>query len=407
MQIKEAFQNSLKNGQEFSKDFRKKSFENFEKLPTESSQVFKYETYFNNFDFDMQTTSEKNNVMVSSDGLVVRSIEEMIAENPKELENFLHVSDDKFLSFNNAMFDSGYYVYIPKNTAVATPLVIRKEFQENSFSKLIIVVDANSSLNVIEELTSSPDKILCSESTEIVLKENAELKFLSVQNLGKNTVHLTNKNAYCSRDSKIFWNIGLFGSGKVRSRINNFLEGDGSNCEDVELVFSDGEQTFDTFSSLIHKGRHTTGKVLSKSVLKDKSACVFKGMIKIGSNAKNTNSFLAEHAMLLGKDARANAIPSLEIETNDVKATHAASVSQIDEEKIFYLMSRGLDEDTARKLIIFGFFDPLIMRISDKNIREKIVQVIESKWSGKLGDYQTIDSKLKSTDMFEGHYKYR
>ncbi len=407
MQIKEAFQNSLKNGQEFSKEFRKKSFENFEKLPTESSQLFKYETYFNNFDFDIQTVSGKNNISINSDGLVVHRIEDMIAENSKELENFLSISDDKFLNFNNAMFNSGFYVYVPKNTQVTIPLVIKKKLQGNSFSKLIIVVDASSSLNVIEDLTSSHEKIICSESTEIFLKEDAELKFSSVQDLAENTVYLANKNAYCSQDSKIFWNIGFFGAGKVRSRINNFLEGDGSNCEDTELVFSDGEQMVDTFSSLVHRGKHTAGKVLSKSVLKDKSACVFKGMIKIDSNAKNANSFLAEHAMLLSKDARANAIPGLEIETNDVKATHAASVSQIDEEKIFYLMSRGLDEDTARKLIIFGFFDPLIMRISDTSIREKIVELIERKLSGKLGDYQLTDSKLKFTDMFEGHYKYR
>src|SRR3989304_5262475 len=115
----------------------------------------------------------------------------------------------------------------------------------------------------------------------------------------------------------------------------------------------------------------TTGKVLSKGVMKDGSKSIFKGMIRIAKDAKNSQSYLGEHSLLLSKEAKSDAIPGLEIETNDVKATHAASVSQIDDEKIFYLMARGLDKDEAKKLIITGFFSPIIERMPSMQIRSR------------------------------------
>jgi len=138
-------------------------------------------------------------------------------------------------------------------------------------------------------------------------------------------------------------------------------------------------------------------------------------MIKIGRKAKGASSYLACHGMLLGPDAKANAIPSLEIETNDVKATHAASVSPIDEDKIFYLESRGMDKESAKRMVTLGFFDPLIRSVTSEEVRAKIRYLVEAKWEGKkvdgfdeatLREYMTEDA-IKSGDMFEGHYKYR
>jgi Fe-S cluster assembly scaffold protein SufB len=124
--------------------------------------------------------------------------------------------------------------------------------------------------------------------------------------------------------------------------MDSVLDGPGSTAEDVEIVFGSESQRFDVVTDLTHQSTHTTGHVLARGVLRDSARAIFKGMIRISEGAKNSNSYLAEHAMILSKKARADAIPGLEIFTNEVKATHSGSVSQVDEEQIFYLMSRGL-----------------------------------------------------------------
>src|SRR5881628_649939 len=140
---------------------------------------------------------------------------------------------------------------------------------------------------------------------------------------------------------------------------------------------------FDIVTDLTHQAPSTTGSVLARGVLRDKSRLVFKGMIRIEKGAKNSRSYLAEHAMILSKNARADAIPGLEIETNEVKATHSGSVAQIDEEQVFYLMARGLSQSEAKKLIIVGFLHPAVQRITSRTVRAGIQYLIEEKWVGR------------------------
>jgi Fe-S cluster assembly protein SufB/Fe-S cluster assembly protein SufD len=152
--------------------------------------------------------------------------------------------------------------------------------------------------------------------------------------------------------------------------------------------------------------------------LKGESRSLFKGMIKIGTTAKNSRAYLAHHAMLLEKAAKSDAIPGLEILTNEVKATHSASVAQIDEEQLFYLMARGLTQNEARKMIVLGFFEPVLARIPVETTREGARFMIEGKWNGekrRLVDRETLIALTgetlpevkQSEDIFERHYKYR
>jgi Fe-S cluster assembly scaffold protein SufB len=155
---------------------------------------------------------------------------------------------------------------------------------------------------------------------------------------------------------------------------------------------------------------------LAKSVLKDTAKSLFKGMIKISKNAKGSESYLAGHAILLDKGAKSDAIPGLEIETNEVRATHSASVAQMDEEQMFYLMSRGFSKDSARRIVVDGFLEPLARRMSPK-VRAWINYLIDSKWEGRRLILKTDEimremieveeARITDTDIFEKHYKYR
>ena len=231
------------------------------------------------------------------------------------------------------------------------------------------------------------------------------------------TNSFSNRKAYVDRDAKMSWSLALFGSQLSRYKVDSIMQGTGALAEDVEIIFGIGNQSFDITSNLIHVAPHTKGKVLVKSVMKDTSQSLFKGMIKILTNAKSTESYLADHAILLDKGAKSDAIPGLEIESNEVKATHSASVAQIDEKQIFYLMSRGLSEELAKREIVGGFLEP-ISRKMGPTIRAWINYLIENKWVGKplklkideaMEQILEIEkSRYRETeDIFEKHYKYR
>ena len=408
------------------KEFRSKSFKVFQDLKAESTELFKHQTFFNDFDleefhlgsnkstldFDLPDDLKKKGIVVAqiNESKDVPHVKQMLASNSK--------INDKFLQMNNALFNSGLYVYVPKGLQTDMPLRLTTSIKSTTFSKIIFILDHDSVLRVIKEDYSkhSNTPILFSDSVEVLLMDGAELHISHIQNLSQNVIHLTNKTGTCNRNSKIYWNMGYFGGKKVRSSVYSLLLGEGSEAEDIEVLFGNKSQQFDVFSNLVHTGRNTTGRVLSNGVMKDNSNALFKGMIKISEGAKNTNAFLGEHVMLLSREAKAKAIPGLEIETNEVKATHSASVSQIEEEKLFYLMSRGLTGEEAKKMIAFGFFDPVIRKMLLDEMKTKLYHLLELKWQGREEEFlddleklkidETISAKKKE-DMFSGHYKYR
>jgi len=231
------------------------------------------------------------------------------------------------------------------------------------------------------------------------------------------TVNISSRKGFVEQDGKMSWYSGMFGTKLCRYKVDNIMKGQGAISEDVEIIFGTEKQFFDVSSNLDHIGFSTRGRVMVKSVMKDESTSLFKGMIKIRKNAKASESYLTGHAILLNKGAHSDAIPGLEIETNEVRATHAASVSQIDEEHIFYLMCRGLDRESAKREIVHGFVEPLSRKM-DPFVRAWISYLFENKWTGKPlllktdevmeGILEVEKSRYKETaDIFEKHYKYR
>jgi len=213
------------------------------------------------------------------------------------------------------------------------------------------------------------------------------------------------------------WYIGMFGSLLSRYKTDSIMKGPGASSEDVEIVFGIGNQSFDVTSNLVHRSPHSRGRVLVKSVLKDTSKSLFKGMIRIDKDGKGTESYLAGHAILLDRGAKSDAIPGLEIETNEVKATHSASVAQMDENQIYYLTTRGLSREGAKREIVAGFLEPLSRKMGP-TIRAWINYLIENKWQGRQLMLRTDEameqilevekSRYRETqDLFEKHYKYR
>jgi len=371
-----------------------------------------------------ETIASKNVRELESKGVIFCDYHEALEKHESVLkrifsEKAIKPSDDKYAALNSSLFTSAWLLYVPKKVRLTDPLRLR--FFLNStkphFSQTWVYVEPDSEVSLLTESYGAEIPSLASEVVEAYVKDYSTVSYSNIQDYSQQTTVLTNSKAICERDAQIRWTLGYFGGKIHRSRSESIFLKDGAGAEDVEVVLGNNSQRFDLVSDLSHVGQHTRGRILSNNVLMDKSESVFKGMIRIGKDAKNSSAYLAGHAILLSPDSRSDAIPGLEILTNDVKATHSASVSQIDEEQIFYMMTRGLSEDESKKFIVLGFLEPAISRINSEELRDTMRDLVESKWYRETGlirrkkrevlfEEENKDQNVKR-DIFEGHYKYR
>lgn len=368
---------------------------------------------------------------VAKQGVIIMGITEALSKHgdliKSHLEaNQLNYAEDKFLALGASAFQSGIFVYIPRNVALEEPIRIITSLADDGtslISRNIIVADTGSKATIVQELYApgaSGKQDIQQDYFELVetrVNANAHLEMVTLQAMALDTVNVSNRKAFVERDGKMSWYIGMFGSLLTRYKTDSIMKGPGASAEDVEIIFGVGKQSFDVTSNLIHNAEHSRGRVLVKSVLKDTSKSLFKGMIKINKEGKGTESYLASHAILLDKGAKSDSVPGLEIETNEVRATHAASVAQIDENQIYYLLTRGLSRDGAKREIVSGFLEPLSRKMGP-TIRAWVNYLIENKWQGRqlmLRADEAMEQILEveksryheTQDMFEKHYKYR
>ena len=368
---------------------------------------------------------------MSRQGIILSSIKDALANHGDLIQSHMTTNqpnyvEDKFLALEGSAFQSGIFIYIPRNVILEEPIRLITSLAEDGtslISRNIIVSEVGSKATVVQEIyapgSSGRQDVQQGyfELVETHVSPNAHLELVTLQAMGHDTVNVSNRKAFVERDAKMSWYIGMFGSLLSRYKTDSIMKGPGASSEDVEIVFGIGKQSFDVTSNLVHSGPHTRGRVLVKSVLKDSSKSLFKGMIKIDKQGRGTESYLAGHAILLDRGAKSDAIPGLEIETNEVKATHSASVAQMDENQIYYLTTRGLNREGAKREIVSGFLEPLSRKMGP-TIRAWINYLIENKWKGKQLMLRTDEameqilevekSRYRETqDLFEKHYKYR
>jgi len=359
-----------------------------------------------------------------SSGLVISSINDALKNNSELVEKIIksaNSKEDKYTALNNAAFNSGLFVFIPKNLIVKEPINLLSCLSDDGISTIsrnLIIAEDNTKATIVQELYSP--KINTQQAYLELLNTsvgaNSNLDITTLQMMEQNSVNFSTRRTDLSQDAKINWYLGLFGAMLSRYRIDYHLNGTGASVNDSEVIFGNNDQSFDLNTIVNHNNESTEGKVVEKSILKDTSKSLFKGMIRINENAAHSNSFLSGRSILLDKGAKSDAIPGLEILTNDVKATHSASVAQIDEEQIFYLGSRCLSRGEAERIIIEGFLEPL-SRTMSYQVRAWIAYLIESKWEGKelsINNDEQLKALVEVEETrynehaeIEQHYKYR
>jgi FeS assembly protein SufD len=318
---------------------------------------------------------------------------------------------DKYTYLAHALHNAGVFIRIPKNAELEKPFrivyVLDRE-NEAVYAKAVVVCGPGSRSSVVEEFHGLPGTQGCviGHHADLITDIDCSLKHSILQNLGHEHLFTSNRVFDIGMNSSATAVGALIGGGTSKARIDSVLAGNGSSVNDLEIVFGDGEQSMDLTANLHHLGYGTAGRVVAKGVVKEKAKTIFKGVITIEKAAKNTSAYLAEHAMIMSPEARAYAIPSLEIKTDEVKATHSASVSQIDPEQVYYLMTRGIPQEEARKMLALGFFEPVVSMVDLDEVRWGIRSLLEGKWGGPVTELFE-EPEVTITSLFGTHYKYR
>jgi Fe-S cluster assembly scaffold protein SufB len=332
-------------------------------------------------------------------GVRVETLGGLIATDPDAARRLLTdgtalATNDRFAQLTRAGWNQGVAIRVPAGVRLDRPIVVRWSAgapDRGLLTRTIVELGDGAAASIVEELGASEGEAgsfsdggqaLFSGSLEVHLGRDAELRVASIQDFGPSQVVFQHRNAVIGEGASLHWALAQLGGKLVRSRVDNRLEGDRSSVEQVEIVLGADEQLFDLTSYTHHVGRDTTGNLLSKGVLLEAARTYMKGMITIEKTARGTDSFLGEFGMNLSKKARSVAIPSLEIDQPDCRrAAHSSSVGPIDEAQLFYLESRGIPPDEARKFIVLGFLEPVVTRVPLDSERERLRELLEAKWN--------------------------
>ena len=328
-------------------------------------------------------------------GVTVETLVDLVGREPDTARRLIAdpaalPADDRLAQLSLAAWSQGVVVRVPAGAVLADPIVVRWAVGAPGraiHTRTIIELGDGAQATLVEELVPSDGLVpggqaLFTASTEVRLGANARLAMASLQELGPDQVVFQQRRADIGDNADLHWALAQLGGRLVRSRVDNLLAGDRSRVEQVEIVFGADDQLHDLTSYTRHTGRDTTGQLLSKGVLMDRARSYLKGLITIEKSAIGTDSYLGEFGMNLSKSARAVAIPSLEIDQPDCRrAAHASSVGPIDETQLFYLESRGIPPDEARKFIVLGFLEPVVARVPLEDARERLREALEAKWA--------------------------
>jgi Fe-S cluster assembly protein SufD len=293
------------------------------------------------------------------------------------------VSDGYFAALHGALWSGGTFVYVPANVQVALPLhaATWANPDANSFTHTLVVLETGARLAFIEEFTSddSGDQAMHNGVVELIVGDNAQLDYVNVQDWDRSAYNFSTERAIVGRDATLHWVVGGVGSRLTKSFIDASLTGQGATALMSGVFFADGRQHLDFDTQQNHVAPNTTSDLLYKGALKGKARSVWQGMIKVFPGAQKTDGYQANRNLILEKSARADSIPGLEIEADDVRCTHGATVSQLDPEEMFYIRSRGLGMEATQRLIVQGFFEPVIGRIPLESVRQRLSEEIIKK----------------------------
>jgi Fe-S cluster assembly protein SufD len=325
-------------------------------------------------------------------GVLFGDLDALSASHPDLVEPHLHglvpVDRTKFVALHGAFRTGGTFVYVPDGVEVGLPLQTLTYLDADGaaiFPHTLIVVGANASVTFIDRYVS-PDlsRAFSDAVTEIVVGDGSRVRYAAIQDWGRGVTHVGVQRARVGRDAEIRTLALGFGADLARSETETVLAEPGGFSEMLGVFFADGDQHFDHRTEQDHVAPNCTSDLLYKGALRDRSRAVYSGWVHVRPDAQKTDAMQTSRNVVLSEHAKADAIPNLEIEANDVRCGHAASVGPVDEEAVFYLESRGIPRVDAERLIITGFFQEVLDRVAIAEVREGAEAAIAAELAGGL-----------------------
>ncbi len=321
-------------------------------------------------------------------GVIFTDFQRAKKEHPELLAKLIGTvipaETDKFSALTAALAQNGILLYIPRNVHIEKPLhslLWGAGANLAHLSHLIIYLDEGASATYIHE-SASPTEVSDSMHAgivEITLEDSAKLRFIEIQSWGRHIWNFSHERAKIGRNADLDWVFGATGSRLTKNFSALDHVGEGASSQMSGLFFADEDQHLDHDTQQDHHVAHTYSNLLFKGVVKGSSRSVWQGMIYVAPNAQQTDAYQSNKNLLLSEEARADSIPGLEILADDVRCSHGATVGKIDDEPLFYLLSRGIPKADAERLMVEGFFDPILQRIPVEDVRVRLERAIAEK----------------------------
>ena len=332
--------------------------------------------------------SIKFNGVTEESGITVDSIDSILLEQPDVLTDFVNSSGPNLgatesFQLINSYFNNGLFIKVDKNQSQALNLTVDHycpAVNQATFHRNFIILGDFTELTIIENFTSKDTQSsgALSNLTNFILGKGAKLRRVLIQNLGNGSSFHNLENFILNADSSVVNVECYLGGSQSRIETKGNLTGKGANFENYSFVSGKNEQLFDQRTEQHHIAPHCSSNLLSKNVLQEEAKSIFAGLIRVDKEAQQTNALQTNRNLVLTKEAEADSLPGLEILANDVKCTHGATTSRLDQEELFYLLSRGIDKKTAESLISLGFLEEIISKVPKEETSTKVRDIVSS-----------------------------
>ncbi|MFO8065114.1 MAG: Fe-S cluster assembly protein SufB [Spirochaetota bacterium] len=335
---------------------------------------------------NIQERLEKKGVIFSDPETAVREYPEIVR---KYFGTVIPYNDNKFAALNTAVWSGGSFIYVPPGVEVDIPL--QAYFRINSqnfgqFERTLIIADEGSFVHYVEGCTAPiyTTDSLHSAVVEIIAMPRARVRYTTIQNWSSNVYNLVTKRAVAHENATVEWVDGNIGSKRTMKYPSVMLMGEGAHGEVLSIAFAGDSQEQDTGGKIVHAANNTSSVITSKSISKDGGTASYRGQIKVEEDVEQARSHVVCDALLLDENSTSNTYPYMDIKSDDVTIEHEAKVSKISEEQLFYLMSRGFDENEASMMIVNGFLEPLVKQLPMEYAVE-LNRLIELEMEGSVG----------------------
>ena len=324
---------------------------------------------------------------LASQGVIFTDLQTAVQEHSELVQRYfmteaVQPDANKFTALHAALWDTGSFIFVPRNTRVTLPLqaILNQGERVGGYHHTLLVAEEGSEVTVVDDLMGAANAFQASV-VELIVKDNAQVRYINLQDFEHTAWNFLTGRAVLGKDTDLRWIQVSWGSRLTKAFLDLDLRGQGGHGELLGLYFPTRRQHIDHQTLQLHRVPNCFSDLLFNGALKHRARSVYMGIIKVLPGAQKTDAFQRNGNLILDRSARSDSIPGLEIEADDVRCTHAATAAQVEDEYVFYLMARGLSRPQADRMIVQGFLQGVLDRVPVEGVMHKLEKVISRKIS--------------------------